>query len=283
MNDHFTNPLFDLFTPTECREFEFPRDHGLVGDGHLSRGDITVLAGVPGSGKSRLAVGLAVAGATGEDWMGHPVNSRFRTMILQAENGIARLKSEFADIDAGDVDLDEYLRITPPPRAGLRFDWSRFRSCVRRAIEHFGAELLVIDSWQQVLEHGRHFDCRAFIDAIDDSLPTNPADRPAVLIVSHVGKQPGGGGRRQRSDLFSKRSGSQSLALAARCVFTLQAATADTGDDRVVLACCKNTHGELGTASAWHRRNGLFEPCQNFPWEDYWNPGPGGDDFDPQL
>ena len=37
------------------------------------------------------------------------------------------------------------------------------------------------------------------------------------------------------------------------------------------------TNGELGAASAWHRRNGLFEACEGFDWDGYWNPAGGGD------
>ena len=70
---------FELMTPSECRDFVVPRDHILVGDFHFTRGSITILAGVPGCGKSRLSNALAVAGATGADWMGLPVHSQFRT------------------------------------------------------------------------------------------------------------------------------------------------------------------------------------------------------------
>jgi hypothetical protein len=268
---------FALLTPGECRDFEIPRDHILVGDFHFTRGDITVLAGVPGSGKSRLAVALAVAGATGEDWMGLPVHSRFRTLILQAENGIARLKSEFADIDAGGVDLDEFLRITPPPPYGLDFGSREFRDYLREAIEHFAVGLLVVDPWNRVVKDDKQTDYRAAIDAINEALPTNPAEKPAVVIVTHLRKQVAGEKRKRGRDLLSELSGSHFMASAPRCVFILEPATADTDDDRVVLTPVKNNNGELGTASAWHRRNGLFQPCEGFDWESYWNPGAGGD------
>lgn len=268
---------FELLTPGECRDFEIPRDHVLCGDFHLTRGDITVLAGVPGCGKSRLAVGLAVAGATGADWMGLPVHSPFRTLILQAENGIARLKSEFSDIDTGAVDLDEYLRVTPPPPYGLAFDSREFRDYLRTAIEVFGAGVLVIDPWNRVVEDDKQKDYRAAIDAINEALPANPANKPAVVIVTHLRKQVAGEKRKRGRDLLSELSGSHFMASAPRCVFILEPATAETEDDRVVLTCAKNNNGQLGTASAWHRRNGLFEPCEGFDWESYWNPAGGGD------
>ena len=36
----------------------------------------------------------------------------------------------------------------------------------------------------------------------------------------------------------------------------------------------KNNDGELGTRSAWERRNGLFAPVQDFDWETFGNPHP---------
>jgi len=268
--------FFELLTPSECREFEIPRDHILCGDFHFTRGDITVLAGVPGCGKSRLAVALAVAGATEAEWMGHEVHASFRTLILQAENGIARLKSEFSDIEAGRVDLDEFVRVTPPPPYGLDFAAREFRDYLREAIEYFEAGVLVIDPWNRVVEDDKQTDYRAAIDAINEALPTDPAKKPAVVIVTHLRKQVSGERRKRGRDLLAELSGSHFMASAPRCVFILEPATADTDDDRVVLTCAKNNNGELGTASAWHRRNGLFQLCEDFDWEDYWNPGAGG-------
>lgn len=269
---------FELLTPSECRDFVIPRDHILCGDFNFQRGAITVIAGVPGCGKSRIAVALAVAGATGADWMGHKVHSPFRTLIVQAENGIARLKSEFSDIETGDVDLDDFLRITPPPQYGLAFDSNEFRDYLRDAIEHFGAGVLVIDPWNRVVEDDKQKDYRAAIDAINEALPVNPAQKPAVVIVTHLRKQVAGEKRKRGRELLSELSGSNFLASAPRCVFILEPATADMQDDRVVLTCAKNNDGKPDTpASAWHRRNGLFETCEGFDWDGYWNPGGGGD------
>jgi hypothetical protein len=55
----------------------------------------------------------AVAGATGNEWFGLSVHRRFKTMIIQTENGLFRLSKEFSDLDC-DV-LESYVRICPPP------------------------------------------------------------------------------------------------------------------------------------------------------------------------
>ena len=87
--------FLEVLSPSDCINFEPPADYILAGDCHLTRGNITVLGGAPGVGKSRAALGLAVAGAKGVDWMGYKVTQQFKTLIIQCENGMFRLKGEF--------------------------------------------------------------------------------------------------------------------------------------------------------------------------------------------
>jgi hypothetical protein len=103
------------WSPCEFIAFEPPKDFILAGDCHVTRGGITVLGGAPGVGKSRAALGLALAGATGKKWIGFEIHSKFRTLVIQAENGPFRLKGELGDISqSATPDLDDWLRITPP-------------------------------------------------------------------------------------------------------------------------------------------------------------------------
>jgi hypothetical protein len=55
----------------------------------------------------------------------------------------------------------------------------------------------------------------------------------------------------------------------------MQAGSNDGSDDRVVWQCAKNNDGEMGTRSAWHRRNGGFIPCEGFDWDVF--DGAGGE------
>src|SRR4051812_13959679 len=81
-----------FYSPSQLRDFQEPEGHKLVGDYHIQRGAIGVLAGAPGVGKSRAALWLAIRGAYGDgDWFGLPVHTQFRTLMLQNENGLVRL------------------------------------------------------------------------------------------------------------------------------------------------------------------------------------------------
>ena len=64
-------------------------------------------------------------------------------------------------------------------------------------------------------------------------------------------------------------SGSHLIGSVARCVFVMESANDSETEDRVVWACAKNNDGELGARTAWYRRNGLFAPCNDFPWDEF--------------
>jgi Mrp family chromosome partitioning ATPase len=63
-------PMIEFFTPSQLSAFTPPEGFKLVGDYHIQRAAPFVIGGAPGVGKSRGAVALAVAGATGNDWFG---------------------------------------------------------------------------------------------------------------------------------------------------------------------------------------------------------------------
>jgi hypothetical protein len=70
-------------------------------------------------------------------------------------------------------------------------------------------------------------------------------------------------------------AGSYLLGSVPRTVFVLEAASSNVTDNRVVVTCCKNNDGELGSRSVWERSNGLFASVQSFDWEAFDNPETG--------
>jgi hypothetical protein len=203
--------------------------------------------------------------------MGHKVHARFRTLIIQIENGPWRLKNELSEALPPEG-LDEWIRITPPPSRGLAFHEPDFRSCVSSVIAEFKPGLVIIDPWNRVAEGDKQGDYRQALDAILECLPTSPDEKPAVLIIHHMRKKGSESTRKQGRDLLHELAGSYQIGSAARCVFVLEPGSNDTSDPTVVLTCCKNNDGKEGAPSAWIRQNGLFATASGFDMEAFLSP-----------
>lgn len=261
-------PVLEFLRPSELRDYRPPEGIVLVGDCHVVRSSVFVIGGAPGVGKSRAAVALAVAGATGADWFGLKLHARFRTMIVQNENGRFRLSREFADLDC--IALEDFVRVCPPPPLGLAFDSVEFQSALRAAIADFQPDVIVVDPWNAVARDEKARDYLETFNAIRAVIPTGD-NAPALGIVAHT-RKPKGDERTTGRGLLNLLAGSYVLGSVPRTVFVMQSASDDPEDDRVVWTCCKNNDGELGQRTAWQRRNGLFAPVVDFGWTEFDNP-----------
>ncbi|HCN28907.1 MAG TPA: hypothetical protein DIT64_09090 [Verrucomicrobiales bacterium] len=261
-----------FFKPSELAAYTVPEDVPMVGDLHLYKGGIFVLGGAPGVGKSFAISALAVCGATGEPWFGLPVHRRFRTMILQAENGMVRLSSEYK-VHCQVPGLDEWLRVSEDVDT-FAFENPDFCAELRAEIEDFRPDLIVLDPWNRAVRDSMEKDFRAAFDAIISCLPEGP-ERPALLIIAHT-RKPRMGEKVNGRGLLNLLSGSLILGSVPRAAFILQAASDDTEPQEFVFCCCKNNNGELGKATAWKREGVRFTgPLEDFDWDAFNNGGQG--------
>lgn len=258
-------PMIEFFTPSELSAFTPPEGFKLVGDYHIQKASPFVIGGAPGVGKSRGAVALAIAGATGADWFGLKVHRQFKTMIVQAENGRVRLKNEFADLDC--VTLDEFVRVCSPPPFGFAFDKVAFCDLLRREIDNFQPDVFILDPFNRLARDDKAKDYAQAFEELLAVLPTGD-DAPALGIVAHT-RKPRAEERANGRALLNLLAGSYVIGSVPRAVFIMQAASDDTTDSRIVWTCCKNNDGEMGRRSAWERRNGLFIPVQDFDWKTF--------------
>ena len=260
--------------PTRALEFyapgellRLPEDTAglLIGDQHIKQGSTFVIGGAPGVGKSRMVIDLALAGALGRPWFGLPVHRKFKTMILQAENALSRLRGDFQG-NYSEV-LDEAVRVCRPPDMGFALHRAEFKAELRRSIEEFQPDVLVLDPWNRLAQDDKMRDYLLAYEQLLAVLPPPPRT-PALGIVAHT-RKPQHQERANGRALLNLLAGSYLLGSVPRAVFVAQAASDDPQDDRLIFTCAKNNDGQLGARSAWHRREGVFEPAQDFDWEAF--------------
>jgi hypothetical protein len=270
--------LIDFKSPLELKNFVPPDGIMIVGDCHITKGTVFVVAGPPGVGKSRCFTALAVSGATSRDWFGHKAHRQFKTMIVQTENGEFRLSKEFSELDCDA--LENYVRICTPPPYGLCFKRADFRKQLEDAIGEFKPDIVGFDPWNAA---AREQDQREYLDTFDALKSVLPKDEtPALGIAAHT-RKPKSDERHSGRALLNLLAGSYVLGSVPRTVFVMQAASDDVTDNRVVWTCCKNNDGELGSRSAWERRNGLFVPVEFFDWDAFDHPPKEKAGLKPQM
>jgi hypothetical protein len=262
-------PRIRVLSPSEIRAYNPAQEPVLVGDNHITRGEVFVIGGEPGVGKSRLGVSLAIGGATGSDWLGLKVHERFRTLILQTENGRYRLKNDFDEISVGD--LDDWIRISEPPPFGLTFSNPEFQADLTAIIADFKPHVVMLDPWNAAAKDDRQKDYAETFDIIRAILPKGD-DKPALGIVAHTRKPQTGERRNGGTSLMHTLSGSYVLTSVPRCIWLVVRGSEDETDDSVVVFNPKNSNGKNSARSAWVRKNGLFEPLADFEWQQFDKP-----------
>jgi hypothetical protein len=235
----------------------------LVGDNEIFTGyeGITVVAGPGSSGKSLAVLSLALAGARGEGlWMGRKVHRRFKTLMIQAENGARRLKEDIGLLIKNHPELrdeiHESIFITDPPEGGLPFHHPEFKAAVRRACDEFKPDLVVVDPWSQVASEDGQKEVVEKLTEIRSCFPGGD-DCPALLIIAHT-KKPRADEVRKGRALVHSIMGSAALPNTARCVYMLLPWTEEPEDVRIYWACVKLNDGQMYPASVWFRKRGTF-------------------------
>jgi hypothetical protein len=264
-----------FFPPSELRDFKPDNELVLAGDCHIMRGEVFVIGGEPGIGKSRAATHLGICGATMRPWFGLTVRRRFKTLIIQSENGRHRLQQEFSELDSDliealDSDLIEgWLLVSEPPPFGLTLGDPQFQADIRAILRTFKPDCVILDPWNAATRDDKQRDYAETFGAIRALLPTGQ-DRPALGIVAHTRKpeklnEPQIGG----TCLLHLLAGSHILSSVPRSIFIMIPASADEEDDTVVLYNPKNNNGQKIGPSAWHRKRSGFVPAKDFDWREF--------------
>jgi hypothetical protein len=261
-------PRIRFFCPTELRDYDGSGD-SLVGEHHIPLGEVVVIAGEPGVGKSLAATALAVAGATSNPWFGMPVNKPFRTMIIQTENGRYRLQQEYTHLPCDQ--LDEWIRVSEPPPFGLTLSNEEFQADIRAALGLFKPHCVVLDPWNAAARDDKQRDYLEAFEKRRAMLPTGK-DKPVLVVIAHTRKPQPKEVRTGGTSLMHILSGSYVLTSVPRAIFVMLRGSDDETDDSIVFCNPKNSNGPLRSRSAWTRKAGLFVPVKDFDWSDFDRP-----------
>jgi DnaB helicase-like protein/AAA domain-containing protein len=262
-------PRIQFFKPSELRDFKPDSGIVLIGDCHIMRGEVFVLGGEPGVGKSLAATQLAVSGATGRDWFGLPVHRQFRTMIVQTENGRYRLAQEFSALDCDEI--ENFIRVSEPPPFGLTLSNREFHDDIGAALDSFKPECVVFDPWNAAARDDKIREYAETFDALRNLLPTG-ADKPVLGILAHTRKPQLNERRTGGTALMHLLAGSYILTSVPRCIFVMTRGSNDETDDTVVFFNPKNSNGQNAPRSAWHRALSGFTPASDFDWKEFDKP-----------
>lgn len=262
-----------FYKPSELADYRPPEDALLVGDSHILRGEVFVIGGEPGVGKSTAATELAICGATGADWLGLPVRARFKTLIIQNENGRYRLKQEYEARGLG-AEIDDYILVSEPPPFGMMLTNPEFMEDVHAVMDSFKPDIVIFDPWNSAAKDDKAADYSAAFEALRGILPTGK-NRPALGIVAHTRKPQAAEKRIGGSGLMHILAGSYVVTSVPRCIFIMMRGTADETDNSVVCFNPKNNNGPCSSGSAWERSPSGFLRIPDFDWKKF-ESGSGG-------
>jgi hypothetical protein len=262
-------PRIRFFTPSELRDFKPDNELVLVGDCHITRGEVFVIGGEPGVGKSLASTQLAVSGATGRDWFGLTAHRQFRTMIVQTENGRWRLRKEFSARDCDEI--ENWVRISEPPPFGLTLSNTEFLEDIRATLDSFKPECVIFDPWNAAARDDKQRDYLETFNALRNLLPTG-MDKPALGIDAHTRKPQPNEKRTGGTGLMHLLAGSYVLTSVPRSIFIMTRGSEDETDDSVIFFNPKNSNGQNARRSAWHRNLNGFIPATDFDWTEFDKP-----------
>jgi len=256
-------------SPRSIVRYEPPENELLVGDYHITRGEIFVVGGPPGIGKSRVTTELAVCGATGNDWLGLRVHCPFKTMIIQNENGLRRLMNEYRTREQLLPLLDSAIRISEPPPYGMRFTDPIFRNQLLKEIQSFQPDVIVLDPWNSVAKDDNVKEYAAAFEALLQAIPGG-VERPAVGIVAHTRKPKAEEKRTGGNQMMNLLAGSYLLASRPRSVFIMvHANELDETDKQRAWFNPKNNNGLEAQRSAWLMKDDGFSHINGFDWDGF--------------
>lgn len=217
---------------------EFPPLPSLLGDGLLGDGELGVLYGATGRGKSFLGEQLCHAVATGEDWLGMPtIPGGCPVLAIHLELSGTRLKTRRGSRWGS---TPPALHTLTSGLLGAQIDILNEgdKAALCEATTALGARLVYVDPLQELHNAGETNDAyHLVVRSLMDCMIRTGA---AFLLSHHEPKPPNGKDESARSDMDALRGGTR-LAGAVKLAMRLKKLAAP---NRFDLVFAKVTHRE---------------------------------------
>ncbi len=165
-----------------------PERGDVVAGGVVVRGGMTLLIGLPKTGKSMLALNLAAAVAGGTpflEWATTPG----RVVYLAGEGGPRLLRDRLRAMRLPAETLRNLLFVWPNEGASLRLDHPAARAGVVKRILDFKADLVIVDPL--VRFHGKNENDTGEMAALTRDLAEFRRRTGAALVIVHHSRKPG--------------------------------------------------------------------------------------------
>ena len=228
---------------------------------YLPAGEVTVLEGDPGLGKSFLTLELAAAGSQGRPLPGQPAKHAavFNTILISGEDSAEHtIKPRLQKLGAS------HHRIIDPQWNGIDFEpfpalnTNEGLGRLRQIVNQTGARLVVIDALDNFagVDLNRREECRKVLTGL---VHIAREQECAIIVVRHFNKN-----TETRNPIY-RGSGSIAITGAARSVIAVAPESgADDDDTMVHLHHTKCNVAALGTSQMY--RIVKDDDCGRFEW-----------------
>ena len=239
-----------IYSLEELREANLPRPTPIV-EGLLNWGEVTLLAGRPKAGKSRLVQQLAICLSRGEDFLGHRISDPCRVLLLDLENKPAFTKQRFERMSES-KETDKNIHIYCPEvlaEDSLTLADTKGLSRLRECITELESDVLIIDPWR-LFSGGDELKAQDAVKALR-LLSSLRKVRPnlGIIIVHHLRKNQGEGRVKLRSDphIWAEEiSGSYALVGHCDAIFGLEREREEQENELIVFGgIARNTAAPL--------------------------------------
>ena len=242
---------FTVWPPSGFLAYVPPQGVDFLADGLLRRGELCLLAGQGGLGKSRLSLWLACCQITGGDWCGlATVGEPAKWLFVGNENSVLRWQTDLAAMRKNFTPaqweaIEAHLRLVAlvEPTDGIMV-LSESADRLAATLDAEKPDVLVLDPWAAFIP-GDENDSRDTRDALSSLLRIvrEHTVNAAVLVVAHA--RTGREQARRAADSFDGGNfvrGSKVLFSTARAQLNLAPGDEDDAN-RLILAAGKSNNG----------------------------------------